>query len=62
VEHLHGLPPKHGERKWRLEGMEKKKCAVGAWKRDLILIVPSPLATIFTQMPFCHSKLQKCYS
>jgi len=30
--------------------------------RDLILVVPSPLATVFTKMPFCHSKLQTCHS
>ena len=62
VEHLHEHPPKHRERKWRLERKEKKKCAAGIWKRDLILVVPSPRATIFTKMSFCHSKLQKCQS
>jgi len=42
--------------------MKKKKCAAGARKGDLILVVPSPLAIVFTKMPFCHSELQKCHS
>jgi len=59
VEHLHGHTPMLGERKWRLERMKKKKCAPGAGERDLILVVPSPLAIVFTEMSFCHSELQK---
>jgi len=40
----------------------KMKCATGAWKRDLILVVPSPLAIVITKMSFCHSELQKYHS
>jgi len=55
-------PWKLGERKWRLERMGEKKSVVAAWKRDLILVVPSALAIVFTKMSFCHSELQNCHS
>jgi len=42
--------------------MREKKSAAAAWKRNLILVVPSPLAIVFTKMPFCHSELQNCHS
>jgi len=41
--------------------MGGKKSAAAAWKRDLILVVPSPLAIVFTKMPFYDSELQNCH-
>jgi len=35
-------PWKLGERKWRLERIREKNSVAAAWKRDLILVVPSP--------------------
>ena len=39
--------------------MKKKKCAPGAWKRDLIVVVPSPLAIVFRKMPFLPLRITK---
>jgi len=55
VECLREHPPKHRERKWRLERTDKKKCAAGVWKRDLILVVPSPWPQYLQK---CHSATQ----
>jgi len=42
--------------------MGEKKSVAAAWKRDLIFVVPSALAIVFTKMPFSHSELQNCHS
>jgi len=54
------LENENGGWRTKMEVGEEEGAAV-LMHPDLILVVPSPLAIVFTKMSFCHSKLQKCH-